>query len=634
MRAAVRPSLRDALGEPTSIPWTDVRRALAAIVIVAAAVFATLALLRFHTFHNETFDLAFYARMAWGEVHLDAWNPIVDAHSRGLHLSWILIPLGIVGAIFGQAPTLLVTQALAVAGTAWPIARIGARHLGRGGAIVGALAWLLHPNVSHVAANDFHPGTVAVLAIAWTIDALDRRSAAGLQLGTLGVLMCREDLGLVTMLAGLLAIAIARSDGDRGLARAGARSAVGSLVYVLVFVLVLHPLLAPERGSLELHFGRYGSSVVEVVVHLLTHPSDLIAHLGARHRLLYLPMIAAPLALLPFLRPTYLLLALPIVAITLISEFPGTTDLDSHYLTPALPAFVASALRGAAALPDRALLRTAPLLASSILAHAALGGTPLSAAFRPEDHRDDVNSRAARAICARIGPDASVQAPDPILPHLAERELVNRAPPPETRAVFVVLDISHRRRFLHDEDLLRSTEEPLIRSWLARSDHAVIEAGGDYVLFERGRAPRDGIGARVIIARDGDPDAGARLTSCLSLQSAQLASERDGAHLLTLDLVARGPCADDLALRIGRGKRPQRVDLIGGGLLSPAHFERGDRIRSLHRLEPGELDPADLRVGALRSSGARPEHADPMSVRVDGAPSDRAAPPSRSDRAE
>ncbi|MCZ7686761.1 MAG: hypothetical protein M5U28_51640 [Sandaracinaceae bacterium] len=53
--------------------------------------------------------------------------------------------------------------------------------------------------------------------------------------------------------------------------------------------------------------------------------------------------------------------------------------------------------------------------------------------------------------------------------------------------------------------------------------------------------------------------------------------------------------------------------------MSPRHLERGDRLRSLHRLAPDELARVraeGLRVGALRSSGARPEHADPTSVAV------------------
>lgn len=620
---------RDALGAPSPIRWPGVRRALAAMVLAAAALFATLALLRWHTFHNETFDLAFYARMAWGDVHLDGYNPIVSADARGLHLAWILYPLGVLGALFGHAPTLLVAQALAISAAALPLARMGARHLGPGGAIVCALAWLLHPNVSHVAGSEFHPGSVAALPLAWCADALDRRSAPGLLLGALGVLACREDLGLVTALIGLGALVIAHRErarlapsASRALRHAGVAIAAGSLAYVVFFVLVLHPAFAPRTGSLQLHFGHFGRTTGEIARFLLSHPGELATHLSAGHRVLYLPLVCAPFALLPLLRPGYLLLAAPVLAINVLSGFPGTTDLDSHYLTTALPLILAAGVHGAASLPDlrvagRVPLRLAPLAACAALAHLVLGGTPISLAFRARELVSDANTEAARRIVARIPADASVQAPDALLPHLAERRDVRRAPPPETRAAFVVLDLSHRRRFLHEEDLLRTTEEPIARAWLAREDHALIDAGGDYALLARDRDPRQGIGVeRYVVARTDDPSEGRRLAACLGLRDARL--ERAGEALaLTLELVARGPCPEDLALRIGRGKRPRRVDLIADGLLSPAHFRAGDVIRSVHVLASGEVRPGELRVGALRSSGARPEHADPFSVRVD-----------------
>ncbi|AKF11346.1 DUF2079 domain-containing protein [Sandaracinus amylolyticus] len=613
---------RDARGEPSPIPWAGTRRAVHALVVIAAITFATLSLLRWHTFHNETFDLAFYARMAWGAVHGDGWNPIVGAHELGLHLAWILRPLGVIGMLFGQAPTLLVAQSIALSAAALPIARIGARHLGAPGAIVAALAWLLHPNLAHVASEEFHPGSVAVLPLAWAADALDRRSGPGIVLATLGVLLCREDLGLVTMLVGVAACGLAvrspRSAERTRLARAGVLVAVVSLAYVLLFVLVLHPRFAPPEGSLELHFGRFGRSTTEVARYVLTHPGELIEHLSARHRVLYLALITAPCALLPLLRPGFLVIAAPVLAINLLSDFPGTTDLDSHYLTPAMPFVLASAIHGAAALPDGALLRLAPLATSAFFAHVIAGGTPLSLAFSREPFVADESTDAARRIVARIGPSASVQAPDALLPHLAERRDLRRAPPPETRADFVVLDASHRVRFAHDEDLLRTSEEPEIRAWIARDDHALVEAGGDYLLLERGRDPREGIGARAIIGHDDDRRAGRRLTGCLRLRDARL--ERRGSGLvLTLDLVALGACPSDLALRIGEGKRPSRVDLVANGWLSPAHFRAGDVIRSEHPLGPAEVRPGRLRVGALRSSGARPEHLDPHSLSIDAA---------------
>jgi uncharacterized membrane protein len=596
------------------MPYRGPRRLVLGMVFGAASLFFALAWLRYTTFHNRTFDLAFYARMAWGMIRHDTWNPIVNASNSGLHLSWILIPFGTIGALIGQVPALLWAQSIAMAAAAIPLARIGARRLGPYGAPVVALAWLLHPNVAHVAANEFHPGSVATLPLAFCAEALDRRSAPGIALGTLGVLVCREDLGLVTMLLGCAAVVQAlRSPHDRrDLLWTGTIVAVGSLAYVGWFALVLLPAHGPPEGSLALHFGYLGSTPAEVVLRALSDPGRLLDQLATRERLLYLPLLLTPLAYLPLLRPAMLLIAAPILAMNLLSAFPGTTDLDSHYLTPALPFAVASAVHGAAALPDSRWLRLGLLAACTLFAHVVAGGTPLAIAFPAHEYRADEDSMAARQIVERIGPDASVQAPDALLPHLAERRVVRRAPPPEAGTDFVVLDGSHRQRFRGREDLLRTTEEPLFRSWLARPDHALVLASGRYVLLERGRDPRQGVGARALVGQ-GDPDSGQRLCACLALLEARL--EREGAgYRLTLDLVARDRCPPDLALRIGRGKRPRRVDLIADGLLSPAHLRRGDIVRSVHRLAPDEWDPEDFRVGALRSSGARPDPGDPLSV--------------------
>ena len=613
----MRELLRDAFGGETPLPWPSTRRAVGAGIAACALLFAWLSLRRYATYHNVTFDLAFYARMAWGEVHHDVWNPIVDAHVRGLHLSWVLVPLGWIGALVGTPETLLVAQALALAGAAWPLARVGARHLGAPGALVTAAAWLLHPNVSAVATSEFHPGSVAVLPLAWALDALDRRSAAGLALGVLGTLACREDLGLVTALLGLAAVWLARPGAERPAAgplrRTGGVLAAGSLGYALFFALVLLPRYAPQHGSLELHFGRLGGDPASVVVHLLTHPRALFEHLAVPHRAFYLPLIAAPFAWLPFVRPFAALLATPVLAINLVSEFPGTTDLDSHYLTPALPALLVASVHGMAALPARPQIRFGVPMACAVLAHVLGGTTPLSLAFPRAAFTADDDSRAAARLVAQIPPDASVQAPDALLPHLAERRVVHRAPPPEANTAFVVFDAVHRRTFLHDESMLRTTEEPILRAWLARPDHVLLDAGGDYYLLQRGGEPRSGIGARFLVGRT-DPDRGVPLTGCLSLLGGRVVEARADALDIDLELVAQGPCPDDLALRIGRGKRPRHVDLIARGWLSPAHFERGDVIRSSHTIARAAAD--GLRIGALRSSGARPDRGDPMSVEL------------------
>lgn len=581
-------------------------------------VLLSLSVGRYVTFHNETFDLAFYARIAWGLARGDLLEPVVGSHVAGLHLSWVLIPLGWLGAIVGTVPVLLVAQAAAVGLAAWPMARIAARRFGDGAAWMGALVWLLHPNLSHVVAYEFHPGTLAVLPLAWALDAVDRRDARALWLSTLGVLICREDLALMTAMIGALGLG-ARRRGEAPFFRASAWVVCGSLAYIALFALVIHPAFAPPTGSMQAHFGKWGDTVGEAAVAMMRDPGGVIAHLSLPRRLLYLPKMLAIFALLPVFAPRWLLVALPIFAINLLSDFPTTTGVDSHYATPALVALAVAAIDGAAWLKERVGwlggARTLGVVVCGVcLAEILAGATPASLACPRASFAEDARARAARQIVAAIGEDVSVQAPDAFLPHLAERRTFHRAPPPERATRFVVLDSWQRGRYEHQEELLRTDEEPITRMWLAMTDHALVEAAGTFLLFERGKTPREGIGMRAVTEGAREAADAQRLTACLSIEGARIESEA-----LIVTLFAHGPCDSDLALRIGTDYRPRRVDLIAGGLLSPSHLRAGDRVESRHALrgvERGAFVEDGLRIGVLRSSGARPVPSDPMTVAV------------------
>jgi hypothetical protein len=354
---------------------------------------------------------------------------------------------------------------------------------------------------------------------------------------------------------------------------------------------------------------------------LFTDPGMLFAHVGAPDRLSYPLRVLAPLALLPLLAPAGLLVALPPLALNVLSEFPTAVNLDSHYLTPALPPLVWAAVIGG----DRVLQRLSPTAPWKRVAPAAVlcvaacasnvwvGGLPWSHDFVARDFRPGRDTTARSRVLAVIPKGASVQAPDPLLPHLIERTGVFRAPPPERSAELVVLDVKHRRTFAHREDLLRTVQEPNVRRWLSRTDHQLVLAVRDLLVLRRGQPPRAGIGSRYLLGQ-APPGRGQRLAACLELRHAVLEP-----LAVTFELAAQAACPGDLALRLGAGDKPRRVDLLFDGLLSPVHLRAGDRVRSRHPLTPAEREEIDregLYVGALRSSGARPEPGDPISVKA------------------
>jgi hypothetical protein len=253
------------------------------------------------------------------------------------------------------------------------------------------------------------------------------------------------------------------------------------------------------------------------------------------------------------------------------------------------------------------------LLAAALTGNVLAGALPWSREYDAAAFLPDADTIAALELLQLIPAGASVQAPDRMLPRLFERVSLFRAPPPERHADFVVLDVAHRRRFAHSEDLLRTTEEPLVRGWLARPDHQLLAVTGDLLLFRRGLPPRAGL-VRRYFAGFAPVQSGTALCACLAVRMGRLRPRS-----VELELVARARCPSDLAIRIGSTPKPARVDLLFDGLLSPAQLDAGDLVRSRHPLSKDEraaIDRYGLRVGALRASGARPDPADQISVEV------------------
>ncbi|QQR90811.1 MAG: DUF2079 domain-containing protein [Myxococcales bacterium] len=585
-----------------------------------ALLFGSLAYLRLETVHNETFDLAMYTRMAWGYGHVNLYDPFVHAWFLGVHISPVLLPLGLLGWMVPMPFLLLGVQALVMALAAWPLAAFAQRRLGSVGVVLATAMWLLHPNLGHVASFEFHPGSLAVLPMAWAIDAFDRQDRKAFLWSCVGILCCREDFALITIIFGLLAW-------QRGgaLKSLGKKLSIRSGLYFLLFSLVLLPVFGPIQGSLHAHFGSWGQSLPQVAFYLVSHPLELIRHLLAPERALYVPKLLLSVGLLfPLLSPKWLLLTLPTIAINLISVFPNTTSLDSHYLTPALPFLVAASLDGLGVSQrflntHRAKIIFVPALMMVLCVSVAFayyeGEFPFSKHFDRAQFSVDENTILAKEIIARIDKERGVQAPDALLAHVAERDRVHRGPPPDLWTHYIVLDIRYRQKFPNDGTVLRTEQDPIVRAWLANPGYGISYANKNYVLLEAGKKARgNNIAKRYLELQDQAPKTATRLSRCLSVINAKLENDH-----LKINFKATDACEADLAVRIGWQYKPPRVDLLFDGLLSPAHLRSGDIVTSMHPISPYEKKMIlrhGLRIGLIRQSGARPEPDNPDAVDV------------------
>jgi uncharacterized membrane protein len=572
--------------------------------IAQFALLYGLACARFHNAHQRTFDLALYARIAFGLARADLTTPVLDTLPLATHLSPVLLPLGLLGRVLPLVQVLLAAQAACVALCIFPIARIGARHMGNVGMLLAGAAWWLYPNVFHVATYEFHPGTLALLPICWAFDAQTRGNLRQLALSCVCVLACREDLGLMCALFFVLAYLRFRQ-------RPALALAAACIVYtaLAMSVIVAH---APPGGSLDQHFGVWGGSPLGVFRALVSDPARVLAHFGAPEKLWYVPRLLAVLSFFS-LRAAWLLVpAVPYLGLNMLSAFPTATEQFSHYLTPCIPALVISGVVGATAIRKRALHGL--WLFTLALGHYALGGSPLARDFDRQAFRSDAATHAARAVLAQIPARASVEAPDPLLPQLAERRVLRRAPPPLHGADFVVVDVSHRTRFARREDLLRTSEEPFVRDLLARSDLGLLVYAPPYALFARGGTPRATLAKTCFVQPSSPPVQAVRINACLSVASAVVR----GAEL-RLILRAEQSCPRDLALRLGSEQSPYHVELLCGGRLSPALLQAGDMVETAITLNANEQRLAAsgaLWVGAVLANGKTLAAGDPLAVRV------------------
>ena len=88
-------------------------------------------------------------------------------------------------------------------------------------------------------------------------------------------------------------------------------------------------------------FGWLGSSVGEILWYVLTNPIEVITNILSTHgKLTYILALFGVLGFISLLKPAPLVLALPIFAISLLSQYEGLYGLGHHYTAGLIPPII------------------------------------------------------------------------------------------------------------------------------------------------------------------------------------------------------------------------------------------------------------------------------------------------------
>ena len=416
------------------LPWSE--RLAAPVLVLAAA--GWIGFVAVHTIHHHwslgtaAFDLGIHDNVVWNTLHGRFFESAIEAEGNhlGVHTSFVLLLVVPFYALAPRAETLLVIQSMVLGLAAWPLFLLGRRLLGgaASGAVL-ALLWLLHPGVHGAAFYDFHALSFAPLFLFAAVAALAAERPWWAALWLLLLLSVKEDMSLLVVLLGGAALLAGRR-------RSGLLLAATGVVAYLVLQRTVIPHFAGAGHSYTWYYADLippGSGPAALLATLTVDPLYVLRYALSPERALYLAQLLAPFAWLPLLGLEGWVLTSYGLATSLLASRPPLHQLGFQYpLVTVAPAAVALALVAARRPPAwrrRGLAAALALAALLCWQYGMLGPRhDFHGGFTTVDFDYDATDRErhreVRELVALIPPDASVTASEALVPHVADRRLV------------------------------------------------------------------------------------------------------------------------------------------------------------------------------------------------------------------
>jgi len=443
---------------------------LAAVALAALVTDVGYAWARHDRYLTTGFDLGIFDQAVRAYSRLQA--PIVPLKAPGYHLLGdhfhpILALWAPLYWIWDDPRMLLAAQAVLIAVSVVPVARFATRRIGPGPAVVVAGLYVISWPLQRMVQFDVHEIAFAVPLLAVVIDAVDRRARWTTLLACLGLLACREDMGAVVLLVGVLVAAHGFRFGGR--LRPGRADLVADLGWGLgmmvlgvvgykIATAVVIPHYADGAGFAYWTFPALGPDLPSAARFALTHPWSVVTLMVTPWRKAQTLIATGMPVLYLCLGSRYVLLTLPLLAQRLLNERELLWSTNFHYSSVLAPIIFLAAVdtlgrwsqrwaaRGArrGAVGSRMvpvwLTGCAAVLITGMLVQA--GDYPLSRMASASFWRRDLRVQGIDQLAAVIPPNVCVEADNTIAPQLTRRDYVTRVGRSNELATWMILDYS------------------------------------------------------------------------------------------------------------------------------------------------------------------------------------------------
>ena len=467
------------------IDWFEpARTVLLVCIVVWMAWFWRLPLVRHEQFGTFGFDLGIYDQGVW--LLSQFRDPFVTVRGMDLfghHMNVFLLALAPFYRLGAGVELLLGVQLIAQASGAFAMFLLGRDVLrSRWCGVALGVALLLNPTYQWLMWEFFHPDAVAIGPLLFAYWAARERRWGWFAVAAPVALSCKEDVGLAVVVLGLILAFRLRGDARRLVFGFGA-IALGALVpvvgdgarwaFVVGGALVLAGVVIVLRRRTDWrigagiaviagawftvatqvlipHFngvGRFydnffgpelGNSPGEIARNIAQHPSLAYDRMTESSRVEWYWKMLAPFAVFPLLYLRAFAIAVPMVAVNVLTLYPYTRDYRFHYSSLVLAGCAVATVEGIAWLQrltsGNTIVRNVAVgivVAASLGTTIAWGASPLARDYDEVWPLEPSSHRTAQEIAVRLVPDrAAVSAPYNLVPHLTHREHVYEFPVP------------------------------------------------------------------------------------------------------------------------------------------------------------------------------------------------------------
>lgn len=331
----------------TSTQTCSSRFGLIPILLAAAIVTYIVAIMGLHWLRYERFlngfDLAFYEQAVWNTAHGRFLEVSGTDFSRSVLGTDMLLILALMTPLYMlvQSPfTLLFQETVVVALGALPVYWLARDRLGsKKAGLYLALTYLMLLGVQNGNLYELRFRPMAMSFLLFSFYFYQKKRFWLFIIFAVLALCCRPENGMVLIMLALYGFITKQHKGDNKIA--GWRFVIGPLVlgavWFVVAVLVVIPGVS-TGGNIALSENFAGGSPFAAIRDIFTNPAELFPDNGLIGKLLYIPFLLLPLLFLPLGTPSVLLMALPSLALNLLSIRPIQWNAyDYHYQGSIIP---------------------------------------------------------------------------------------------------------------------------------------------------------------------------------------------------------------------------------------------------------------------------------------------------------